>query len=69
MEENPNWKKQVMELASFYSNDFSSEGNMDMELHVGKRNGLLNMLNYLLILTKHFSNGIFFSPAYIHFLE
>ena len=69
MEENPNWKKQVMELASFYSNDFSSEGNLDMELHVWKRNGLLNILNYLLILTKHFSNVIFFSPAYIHFLE
>ena len=30
MKENPNWKKQVMGLASFYSNDFPSEENLDM---------------------------------------
>ena len=32
MKENPNWKKQIMELASFYSNDCPSEGNLDMEI-------------------------------------
>ena len=30
--ENRNWKKQVMELASFYINDFPSEGNLDIEI-------------------------------------
>ena len=32
MKENPNWKKQVVELATFYINDLPSEGNLDMEI-------------------------------------
>ena len=42
-----------MELASFYSNDFPSEGNVDMEIVYWEMKWAAE---YLLILTKHFSN-------------
>ena len=32
MKENPNWKKQVMELVSFYTDDLPSEGILDMDI-------------------------------------
>ena len=49
MDENPNWKKQVMELASFYSNlmIFLLKETWTWRLYIiGKLNALLNILSY-----------------------